>query len=97
MAARVRKPAAKPARPPVATGKMTPAQLSAYLQRSEQTLANWRWQGKGPRYTKPGGILYDWADVREWEAGLPSGGAGVDRMDGKPLSASGEAGKATAA
>ena len=74
MAARVRKQAAKAAQPPAPTGKMTPAQLADYLQRSEQTLANWRWQGKGPRYTKPGGILYDWDDVRAWEASLPSGG-----------------------
>ena len=57
--------------------KATPAEVAAYLRRTEETLANWRWQGKGPRCTKPGrGVLYDWADVYEWEESQPSGGAG---------------------
>ena len=63
--------------------KATPAELAAYLRRTEGTLANWRSQGKGPRWTKPGGsILYDWADVYEWEESEPSGGKGV--RVGKP-------------
>ena len=62
------------------TGMATPREVAAYLQRSEQTLANWRWQGKGPRSKGKGrGVLYDWADVDEWLAGLPSAGAGVRR------------------
>lgn len=62
------------------TGKAKPAEVAVYLQRSQQTLANWRWQGKGPKYTGKGrGVLYDWADVDEWLKGLPSGGDGVRR------------------
>lgn len=59
--------------------KATPEELAAYLHRSEGTLANWRSRGKGPKYTKIGGILYDWADVYEWEKSQPSGGEGVRR------------------
>jgi hypothetical protein len=81
MPARARKTAAVEGRTVAGrTGKVTPAELAEYLQRSEQTLANWRWQGKGPRFTGRGrGILYDWADVDEWYKSLPSGGAGVRR------------------
>jgi Helix-turn-helix domain len=62
------------------TGKVRPAELAEFLRRSQQTLANWRWQGKGPRYVGRGrGILYDWADVGEWLVSLPSGGEGVRR------------------
>jgi len=85
MSARARKP--KPMR--IAPGilldlasasKATPAELAAYLKKSEGTLANWRSQGKGPRWTKPGGsILYDWADVDEWLKSQPAGGEGVRR------------------
>jgi hypothetical protein len=58
----------------------TPAQVAEHLIRSEGTLANWRSQGKGPRWKKLGGsIRYDWADVYEWEKSEPSGGAGVRR------------------
>ena len=84
MAARARKPKARIA-PGVlldlaAASKATPAELAVYLRKTEGTLANWRSQGKGPRWTKPGGsILYDWADVYEWESSQPSGGAGVRR------------------
>lgn len=75
MAARARKPAAAGSNVGGQTGKVRPADLAEYLHRSEQTLANWRWQGKGPRYTGRGrGLLYDWADVDEWLASLPSGG-----------------------
>jgi Helix-turn-helix domain len=52
----------------------TPEEVAAYLRKSEGTLANWRSQGKGPRWTKPGGsILYDWADVYDWVAAQPGG------------------------
>ena len=62
------------------TGKATPAEVAEYLQRSEQTLANWRWQGKGPRCTGKGrGVLYDWTDVDEWLKTLPSRGSGAQR------------------
>ncbi len=79
MPARPGKPRAVPA-PETPARKATPAELSAYLRKSEGTLANWRSQGKGPRWTKPGGsILYDWADVYAWEASQPSGGEGIRR------------------
>ena len=79
MPARARKPKAKPAPSPVAA-KATPAEVAAHLRKTEGTLANWRSQGKGPRWTKPGGsILYDWADVYAWEQSQPSGGEGVRR------------------
>lgn len=79
MPARARKPKAVPA-PEAHPERATPAELSAYLRRSEGTLANWRSQGKGPRWTKPGGtILYNWDDVYAWERSEPSGGAGVRR------------------
>lgn len=40
---------------------------------SEKTLANWRSQGKGPKYIKFGegsgaAVRYDWADVEAWLA-----------------------------
>ena len=79
MPARTRKTRAVAARTVAGrTGMATPAEVGEYLQRSEQTLANWRWQGKGPRYHGKGrGVLYDWADVDEWLKNLPTGGAGV--------------------
>ena len=48
-------------------GLATAAEVAAYLGKSEQTLANWRWQRKGPRCTGKGrGLRYDWADVDAW-------------------------------
>ena len=80
MTARARKPRAKPVPEALSASKATPAELAAYLRKNEGTLANWRSQGKGPRWTKPGGsILYDWTDVYEWEASQPSGGEGIRR------------------
>jgi hypothetical protein len=36
---------------------------------SVRTLSNWRWSGKGPRFTRVGGrILYPAADVMAWAA-----------------------------
>ena len=79
MTARARKPRRIPA-PEVPAAKATPLEVATYLRKSEGTLANWRSQGKGPRWTKPGGsILYAWADVYEWEKSQPSGGEGVRR------------------
>ena len=75
-----RKPRAKTAPAPapaaVPAGQATPQEVSAYLQKPLQTLANWRWLKKGPRYTKVGrDVRYDWVDVREWLRSQPSGGA----------------------
>jgi hypothetical protein len=51
----------------VRLGLATSAEVATYLDRSEQTLANWRWLGTGPRYTGKGrGLRYDWADVDAW-------------------------------
>ena len=48
-------------------GLASAAEVAVYLGRSQQTLANWRWQGKGPRCTGKGrGLRYDWDDVDEW-------------------------------
>jgi len=48
----------------------TSPEVAEYLRQSVKTLANWRSQGKGPKYSKPGGhdVRYDWADVRAWVA-----------------------------
>jgi hypothetical protein len=81
MPARTRKTRTVPARTMDARiGMAKPAEVAVYLQRSEQTLANWRWQGKGPRFVGKGrGVLYDWADVDEWVKSQPSGGEGIRR------------------
>jgi excisionase family DNA binding protein len=47
----------------------TPEQVADYLQIPVKTLAKWRSEGTGPRYTKIGRhARYDWADVRAWLA-----------------------------
>jgi Helix-turn-helix domain len=54
-----------------------PAELAAYLHKAEGTLANWRSQGKGPRYQLIGGeILYPWDGIEEWCQAQPSFPAG---------------------
>jgi len=36
---------------------------------SVRTLANWRWAGTGPKFTKVGGrILYDADELAQWES-----------------------------
>ncbi len=46
---------------------MTTAELADYLKVEPKTLANWRYQGKGPAYLKNGGIVrYRLADVAAW-------------------------------
>lgn len=46
----------------------TPEEVAAYLNDIPvKTLAKWRSDGTGPRYTKVGRhVRYDWADVRAW-------------------------------
>jgi predicted DNA-binding transcriptional regulator AlpA len=49
----------------------TPGEVADFLggDFSEKTLANWRSDGKGPKYHKIGRhVRYDWADVMEWLA-----------------------------
>jgi hypothetical protein len=46
----------------------TPAEVGAFLRVAVKTLANWRWLGKGPAYSRAGrGIRYAWADVRAYQ------------------------------
>jgi hypothetical protein len=50
---------------------LTPPELAERYRGSitVKTLANWRWLGLGPRFTKIGGrILYALSDVVSWEA-----------------------------
>ena len=55
---------------------MTPAELSAYLKVPERTLQQWRYQRRGPRYTKAGQhVRYAAADVENWLRSNQSGGA----------------------
>jgi hypothetical protein len=62
------------------TGLATAAEVAEYLQRSEQTLANWRWQNKGPKCSGKGrGVLYSWDDVDEWLKGQTPRGEGARR------------------
>ena len=48
-----------------------PDEVAAHLKRPPKTLAEWRSQGRGPRYFKleNGQVRYDWADVRAWLKG----------------------------
>lgn len=60
--------------------KLTPRELADELGVSLQTLANWRWSGVGPRYTKLGDgrtspVRYRRADVDAWLAARESGAA----------------------
>ncbi|PQM45712.1 hypothetical protein C1Y40_04156 [Mycobacterium talmoniae] len=51
-------------------------QVAEFLGISPVTLAQWRQQGRGPRWARVGRwIRYDWADVRAWVQ------AGGDRDD----------------
>ena len=50
---------------------LTPAEVSArYGGRiSVRTLANWRWSGSGPKFTRAGGrILYPIRELDDWES-----------------------------
>jgi excisionase family DNA binding protein len=48
-------------------GLATTEEVAAYLKVKPQTLANWAYQGKGPRYYKiEGQRRYNWAELREW-------------------------------
>lgn len=46
---------------------LTAAELSAEYKIPERTLAQWRYQGRGPRYAKLGGhVRYRRSDVDAW-------------------------------
>jgi len=50
--------------------KMTQVQLAERWHLSPQTLEQWRWPGKGPRFRKIGArALYDDEDLENYEAG----------------------------
>lgn len=52
------------------TSYLTPAQVAARYEGriSVRTLANWRWSGTGPLFTRVGGrILYAEDKLMEWE------------------------------
>jgi predicted DNA-binding transcriptional regulator AlpA len=64
----------------MAETKLSPRQLAEELGVSPQTLANWRWSGIGPRYTKLGDgrtarVRYRRADVDAWLKARESGAA----------------------
>ncbi|WP_378743214.1 helix-turn-helix domain-containing protein [Nocardia brasiliensis] len=48
---------------------LTRAEVAARLKVAPQTLANWAWEGRGPRFAKPEGghCRYRLADVIAWE------------------------------
>jgi hypothetical protein len=47
-----------------------PPEVAAVLRVSVKTLANWRWRGTGPAFTKAGhSVRYEWADVRAYKEG----------------------------
>lgn len=57
-------------------------EASAYLGLAEQTLANWRYLGKGPRYYRVGQLVkYDERDLDLW---LEAGAVDSDRADDRP-------------
>lgn len=55
----------------------TPGEVAEYVKVDEQTLANWRWLGTGPRFIKVNGgrIRYRRSDVETWLDQHASGGA----------------------
>jgi hypothetical protein len=53
-----------------------PAPVAEYLDVPEKTLTQWRYLGKGPRWSKVGRhVRYAWADVERWLADQAQGGA----------------------
>ena len=55
----------------VSTKYLTPAEVAARFggRISVRTLANWRWSGTGPKFTRVGGrILYGIEELADWEA-----------------------------
>lgn len=54
---------------------LTSREASAFLGLADQTLANWRYLGKGPRFYRVGQLVkYDERDLDAWlEAGVVEG------------------------
>jgi len=59
---------------------LAPRDVAALLGITEKTLAEWRWKGTGPRFTKLGGthrtapVRYRASVIREWLDAQPVGG-----------------------
>lgn len=49
----------------------TPKEISIAFGIPIQTLANLRWKCKGPKYHKPGKVIYFFSDVEEWLRKFP--------------------------
>ena len=47
-------------------GRMDVATAARYIGVRKATLAQWRWQGSGPPFIKPGKIYYFKKDLDEW-------------------------------
>ncbi|SEG44261.1 DNA binding domain-containing protein, excisionase family [Thermomonospora echinospora] len=53
-------------------GWATTDQAAQHLGVARQTLANWRSQGRGPTWSKRGGVVrYRWADLDAWMSDSP--------------------------
>lgn len=53
----------------------TPTEVAEKTKIPEKTLAQWRWQGTGPKYMKIGRhIRYRWSDVEAWAETQASAG-----------------------
>jgi hypothetical protein len=53
--------------PPGLPELATPAQVAKYLHTTVNSLAQMRYLGSGPKFTKVGHrVLYRWTDVLEW-------------------------------
>lgn len=51
-------------------GRVNPRNAGVFLDRSTRTLANWRSQGRGPRWKKVGGrVFYDLDGLRKFVDG----------------------------
>ena len=53
----------------IITPWLTPEEAAAYLKHSVHTLANWRRDGTGPRYSRAGAkgsVVYHVADLDDW-------------------------------
>lgn len=58
----------------------TTAEAAMILKKTKQTLANWRYKGKGPQFVKTGpartdGVLYRESDLELWLKQNTKGGA----------------------
>jgi excisionase family DNA binding protein len=66
---------------------LTPRELAKLLRRSERTLARWRREGRGPRFTKEGSrILYPRSEVEGWLSRSPRYSSTSEYGGGKPTS-----------